>query len=164
VNDEAAKLLNIYLNDHYLGANGGVALARRIAKAQKDTTFGSELAQLAADIDGDRGTLVSLMKQLDVQAQQWRVPAGAVAEKAGRLKLNGRLLSRSPLSSVVELEALLAGVVAKRCVWRTLRQLAVTDQKLIVAEMDGLIERSEAQVELIERVRSWAIDQAFAAA
>ena len=37
MSDEAAKLLSIYLNDHYLAANGGLALARRIAKVHKDT-------------------------------------------------------------------------------------------------------------------------------
>jgi hypothetical protein len=39
MSNESAKLLNIYFNDHLLGANGGVALAYRIAKAHKDTQF-----------------------------------------------------------------------------------------------------------------------------
>jgi hypothetical protein len=161
VSDEAAKLLNVYLNDHYLGANGGVALARRVAKNHKDSPFAVELNQLADDIDGDREQLVSLMKQLDVPAQQWRVPAGTAAEKIGRLKLNGYVLSRSPLSSVLEIEALLTGVQAKRSGWQTLRHLAETERRLDAAELDDLIKRSEAQVELLERVRMWAIDQAF---
>jgi hypothetical protein len=40
--NESARLLNIYLNDHFLGANGGVALAYRIAKAHRDTQFSAE--------------------------------------------------------------------------------------------------------------------------
>ena len=36
--------------------------------------------------------------------------AGWVAEKAGRLKLNGSLLTYSPLSRLVELEGLSLGV------------------------------------------------------
>jgi hypothetical protein len=163
MNDEAAKLLNIYLNDHYLGANGGVALARRVAKNHKDSPFAVELAKLAEDIDGDRERLVSLMKQLDARAQQWRVPAAAAAEKAGRLKLNGYVLNRSPLSSVLEIEALLTGVEAKGAGWRTLRHLAKTEQRLDVAGLDDLIERSVSQIDLLERARIWAIDQAFAA-
>jgi hypothetical protein len=161
VNDEGAKLLSIYLNDHYLGANGGVALARRIAKTHRETGFGPELAQLADDIDDDRATLVSFMKQLGVRAQQWRAPAGAAAEKIARLKLNGHVLSRSPLSSIIELEALLTGVEGKRRLWRTLRHLAEDDQRLDAAELDALIDRSLNQTELLEGVRTWAIDLAF---
>ena len=161
MNDEGAKLLNIYLNDHYLGANGGVALARRIAQAHKGTGHGEELAQLADDIAGDRATLVSLMNQLGVQPQRWRRPVGEIGEKLARLKLNGHVLSRSPLSSVVELEALLAGVEGKRRLWRTLRHLAEADQRLDAAELDVLIDRSLSQTEVLEGVRRWAIDQAF---
>jgi hypothetical protein len=163
LNDEAAKLMNIYLNDHYLGANGGVALARRAAKAQQDSPFASELTKLADDIDGDREQLVALMKQLDVRPQQWRAPAGAAAEKIGRLKLNGYVLNRSPLSSVLEIEALLTGVEAKGAGWRTLRHLARTDQRLDAKKLDNLIERSVRQIEILENVRLWAVDQAFAA-
>lgn len=159
---ESARLLGIYLNDHFLGANAGVALARRIAKTHRGTSFGGDLASLAEEIAGDRSTLTSLMKQLDVSPQQWRAPLGVVAEKAGRLKLNGHILSRSPLSDVVELEALLAGVEGKRSLWRTLRRLADTDDRLEVAALDSLIERSCRQSGVIESVRIWAIDGALA--
>ncbi len=43
-------------------------------------------------------------------------------ERVGRLKLNGRLVGYSPLSRVLELEALMSGVQAKRGLWRALRQ------------------------------------------
>jgi hypothetical protein len=160
---ELAKLLNIYLNDHYLGANGGVALAHRIAKAQSQTAVGPDLTVLSKDIESDLSSLVFLMKRLEVPIQKWRGPLGAAAEKAGRLKFNGHILSRSPLSSVVELEALLAGVEGKRCGWRTLHRLAQNDDRLDSQELDTLINRSLAQTEVLERVRSWAIDEAFTA-
>jgi hypothetical protein len=160
---ENAKLLNIYLNDHYLGASGGVALARRIAKAHDQTAFGPELTALSKDIDSDLSSLLSLMERLEVQVQKWRGPLGAAAEKAGRLKLNGHILSRSPLSSVFELEALLAGVEGKRCGWRTLHRLAHNDDRLDSQELDNLINRSLAQTDVLERVRSWAVDEAFIA-
>jgi hypothetical protein len=158
---ESAKLLSVYLNDHFLGANSGVALARRVAKAHKDTTFSADLSSLADEIAGDLSTLTSLMKRLSVSPQQWRAPAGVVAERAGRLKLNGHIFRRSPLSSVVELEALLAGIEAKRAMWRTLRRLAESDDRLDPASLDELIERSWRQSEAVERVRTSAIDGAL---
>ena len=44
------------------------------------------------------------------------------AERVGRLKLNGRLVGYSPLARVLELEALMSGVQAKRGLWQALRQ------------------------------------------
>ena len=133
-------------------------------KTHKNSPFASELAQVAVDIESDRAHLVTLMKQLDVRVQQWRGPVGSAAEKVWRLKLNGHVLSRSPLSSVVELDALLAGIEAKRRVWLTLRHLGQTNASLNATDLDDLIAESMSQSELLERVRTWAIDQAFTAA
>lgn len=44
------------------------------------------------------------MGQLGIPLSRPKTTAGWPAEKAGRLKLNGRLLRRSPLSGLVELE------------------------------------------------------------
>jgi hypothetical protein len=161
VTAENAKLLRIYLNDHFLVANGGVALARRVAKSHQDTSFSTDLASLANEIAGDLSALTSFMKRLDVPPQQWRGPLGLAAERAGRLKLNGHILSRSPLSNVVELDALLGGIEGKRALWRTLRRLADSDDRLDAAPLDDLIERSWRQSDVVERVRVWAIDGAF---
>ena len=48
-------------------------------------------------------------------------------EKAARFKPNGRLLRRSPLSDLIELEWLLLGVQGKTAGFRALRRLADTD-------------------------------------
>lgn len=159
--DENAKLLRIYLNDHFLIANAGVALARRVAKNHEDTSFSTDLSSLANEIAVDLSALTSQMKRLNLSPQQWRGPLGVVAERAGRLKLNGHILSRSPLSSVVELEGLLSGIEGKRALWKTLRRLAGSDDRLDAAALDDLIERSWRQSDVVERVRAWAIDGAF---
>lgn len=44
--------------------------------------------------------------------------AGWLAEKAGRLKLNGRPLRRSPLSGLVELEMMHLAVEGEQACWR----------------------------------------------
>jgi hypothetical protein len=163
VSDESGKLLNIYLNDHYLAANSGVALAGRLAKALKTTTFGDEVAELAAEIRGDLGSLVEIMRQLGVRPQRWRAPVGVAAERIGRLKLNGHLFTRSPLSSVFELEGLLAGIQAKRCGWQTIRQLLESDGQASKENLDALIDSSLRQTEKLRLVRAWAVEQAFVA-
>jgi hypothetical protein len=64
------------------------------------------LERLAADITLDRQALLDLMTVLDVPVRRYKVGVAWAAEKAARLKLNGSLLSRSPLSNLEEPEML----------------------------------------------------------
>jgi hypothetical protein len=146
-------MLAIYLNDHLGGATGGVELARRTAAALRGTPDGPELARLSGEIAADREALLGVMRALGVPVRQYKVGAGWVAEKVGRLKLNGSLLTRSPLSSLVELEGLLMGVTGKAALWRTLRALAETDDRLDAAELDRLVAAAEDQLSRIEAMR-----------
>ena len=73
--------------------------------------------------------------------------------REGRLKLNGRLLSRSPLSGLEELEMMRLGVTGKAAGWRTLRLLADTDVRLDCGRLDELIARADSQLELLEDLR-----------
>ena len=76
----------------------------------------------------DRAALLDLMAALDVPVRTYKVYAGLVGERVGRRKLNGRLLTRSPPSSLEELELLSLGVTGKAAGWRTLRLLADADR------------------------------------
>jgi len=82
-----------------------------------------------------------------------------MGEKAARLKLNGHLLARSPLSSLEELEMLRLGVEGKAAGWRTLRVLAGTDKRLDPRRLDELIARAQRQAELLEKLRVRAAGQ-----
>jgi hypothetical protein len=146
-------MLAIYLNDHLAGATGGVELARRTASALRATPDGPALEQLADEISQDRESLLAVMGALGVGVQHYKVGAGWLAEKVGRLKLNGSWVSRSPLSTVVELEGLVIGVTGKECLWRVLRTLADTDPRLDTEELDGLLARAESQRERLEQMR-----------
>ena len=77
----------------------------------------------------------------------------------GRLKFNGRLLTRSPLSDLEELEMLRLGVEGKAAGWRTLRTLADSDTRLDPARLDELISRARRQADLLEDLRVGAADQ-----
>lgn len=153
----AQGLLGIYLNDHLAGATGGVELARRVAAARRQEEGGDTLLHFAADVAADRAALVEIMTTLGVPVRAYKVFAGWIGEKAGRLKLNGRLLSRSPLSSLEELELMRLGVTGKAAGWRTLRLLADTDPRLDRARLDELITRADGQLELLEDLRVRAV-------
>lgn len=144
--------LQIYLNDHLAGATGGVELLRRVARVHQSDAMGPELSRLAREVSEDRASLMQIMKDLGVPVQRHMAAMGWVGEKVGRLKPNGRLISRSPVSDVLELELMLLGVEGKASCWRTLRVLA--DGKLDAIRLDDLIQRATRQSETLERLRA----------
>jgi hypothetical protein len=152
-------LLAIYLNDHLAGATGGVELARRVAVWFPVPGQQATLERLAADIAQDRQALLDLMTVLGMPVRRYKVGIAWAAEKAGRLKLNGSLLSRSPLSNVEELEMLRLGVEGKAAGWRTLRELAKVDDRLQPGTLDELITRAREQAGLLEELRVQAAAQ-----
>jgi hypothetical protein len=147
------KLLSIYMNDHLAGSTLGRDLARRTAASNRHNDYGPTLARLAEEIDADRESLLAMMDTLEVGPDRVKVLGAWVAEKAGRLKLNGRLLSYSPLSRLVELEGLLLGVTGKLALWRSLSLVEAKDFQLPKPELKRLVERAERQIEELESLR-----------
>jgi len=155
-------LLGIYLNDHLAAATAGVELARRAAASHRGSVTGDRLARFVADAAADRSALRRIMAALGAPVRHYKSYAAWVAEKAGRLKPNGSLWSRSPLSSVVELEILRLGVDGKAAAWRTLRALADRDTRLDPAELNELLARAAAQSQALEELRASAAASTFA--
>ncbi|HEX6354113.1 hypothetical protein [Actinophytocola sp.] len=151
-------LLGIYLNDHLAGAVAGGDLAKRLAGAERQEAF----ARLAAEIEEDRAALLDMMAALDVPVRRYKTVLAWAAEKVARLKPNGHVLTRSPLSRVVELEVLRLGVEGKAAGWRTLRTRAERDSRLDVVRLDTLIDRATRQIDELERLRLRAAAKAFA--
>lgn len=155
------RLLAIYLNDHLAGAGSGVSLIRRMARDHRNTPSGPLLAELAAEIAEDRDSLREFMTALDVTGQWPRVAVGLLAEKVARLKLNGRLVKRSTLSDVLELEAMRLGVEGKASMWRSLRVRAVGDSRLDLVAVDRLLARAARQESVLESLRVDAARRTF---
>lgn len=123
VGAKRAELLAIYMNDHLAGSAIGVEMARRSRGSNAGTEFGEPLAVLCDEIEADRETLESVMEELGVGRSRIKPTLGWLGEKLGRLKLNGQLRGYSPLSRVVELEALLLGITGKTRLWLVLDEL-----------------------------------------
>jgi hypothetical protein len=154
-------MLAIYLSDHLAGATAGVELVRRTAAAQRSTARGPDLARLADEIAADREALLTVMRRLGAPVRPHKIAVGWLAEKAGRLKPNGTWVTRSPLSSVVELEGLLLGITGKLALWRTLRSLADRDGRLDAADLDRLIRVAVRQRDEVEAMRDQAAAEVF---
>lgn len=155
------SLFAIYLHDHLAGSTAGADLAKRLAAAERNWAGGPALAELAKEIEEDRAALLEIMHRLDVPVRRYKLAAAWLAEKVGRLKLNGRLMHRSPLSRVIELELMQLGVEGKGAGWRTLRTRAEIDDRLDRARLDELNTRARQQAGLLERMRVRAAAEVF---
>jgi hypothetical protein len=158
------ELIGIYLNDHLAGATVGTELAHRIARNHDEVADRATLQRLAVDINADRRALLEIMALLGVPVRHYKTAAAWLGERAGRLKLNGRLRTRSPLSSLEELELIRLGVEGKAAGWRTLRELAESEPRLNQAWLDELLARARSQAELLEDLRVRAANHLIEAA
>jgi len=139
--------LTIYLNDHLAGSTFGVELARRCRASNRGNEFGPFLEELVTEVETDREELERIMDRLERPHDRIKPAAGWLAEKLGRLKPNGRVLGYSPLSRLLELEGLSAGVRGKLALWRALRAIAPSEPRLSEAQLDRLTYRAEEQLE-----------------
>jgi hypothetical protein len=156
-----SRLLALYLNDHLAGATGGTALARRLARNHRGTDLERPTADLADQIAADRTALLQIMRSLGVRPRRLRLGLALLAERVGRLKLNGTLLRRSPLSSVVEFEAMHLGVEGKIDGWQTLRQIVDHEPRLDSNQLDELLDRARQQSDGLRRLGLQAATRAF---
>ena len=91
------------------------------------------MQRFADDVAEDRAALMRIMGTLGVPVRSYKVWAAWAGEKAGRLKPNGHLTTRSLLSNLEELELLRLGVEGEAAGWRTVRVLADRDGRATLA-------------------------------
>jgi hypothetical protein len=146
-------LLATYLNDHLAGATAGRELARRAASNNHGSPLGQFLSVLAQEVDEDRDALLALMGELQIGTDRVKVLGGWAAEKLARLKPNGRLLSYSPLSRLLEIEGLLLGVRGKLALWQALEVIQPHEPGLATTDLAALAQRAERQLSELEQRR-----------
>lgn len=143
---DRSRMLGIYLDDHLVLLAAGRALARRMLR-NADGELGDLLREVRARLGEDREEVRALMAERGLRRSRVKPAVGVLAERAGRLKLNGALVRRSPLTPLVELEGLALILEAVRARW------AALDAAGVVAGADpggrakrtaGLAERAEA--------------------
>lgn len=152
------KLLAIYLNDHYAASQAARDVAVRSASSNQGNEFGDYLGQLVHEMEAERTELERIMDALGIAVDRFKVTGAWAAEKIGRLKLNGRLREYSPLSRVIELEGLSAGINAKLGLWRGLQLLLGRGEVIPSDGFDHLIAQGEAQRARVEELRLKAIE------
>ena len=157
------RLLSIYLNDHVTGATAVLARVRRMAQTYRSTPVGTICQEIAVEISTERSWLLDLMDDLDLPVRRYKLAGALVAERLGRLKLNGRLVRPSRLTPLLEAEILRSGISGKDSGWAT---LAVIGEKagMSPAQRAHLAELQEgvpAQLDRVDAALAWLRPRVF---
>jgi hypothetical protein len=154
------RRLRIYLNDHRAGAAGGVSLARRCLGSNEGSALGTELERLVADLEADTRVLDDILRRFSFASDPFKRLAAWASERVGRLKPNGQVSGYSPLSRLIELELLLAGIDAKRSLWRSLGTISAPE--LAGLDFESLVNRATDQRRRLTPFHEQASGRAFA--
>lgn len=159
--EEYAKdLLELYLSDHLTGATAGANRIERMAEDFVDTPVYPQLAQLAQDIRAERAFLANLIQDLGLKRKPYRQALAWAGERVGRLKGNGRVLERSPMTMLLETDLMRSAINGKVGIWQVLRDHA-QDLGLDRGVFEKLIEAYEIQQGLLDEVHEYARTRAL---
>jgi hypothetical protein len=158
------RLLAIYLNDHHSLLSAQLDRAGHVADTDGHRPGGACLRDLRDEFAEDLEALRQIMRALGLEIRETKAVLARAAERLGRFKPNGHLLTRSPLGRVVDLDALRTGVQGKLALWQVLHTLADTDSRLDREVLDGLLRRAELQITAVERLRIAAAVDTFGGA
>jgi hypothetical protein len=157
------RYLGIYVRDHHAAAGGGIALAHRIRRENAGSPLEETLATVIPAIERDRLVLEDVADALGARLSATKDVGARMAELVSRLKPNGKARGYSPVSRLLELEALLSGIDAKRSLWRALS--AARRLELETFDFDTLVAGATWQREQLvphhERAAAVAFDELF---
>lgn len=149
MNDEVLK---DYLQHHWVGSTAGVHAFRRVGRNHEDPDAAAEIRDLAGEVEADRQALREIMRSVGVQPSLVGTTGARLGELLGRLKPNGHLFTRAPLTDVIELETLRLAVTGKKAGFEVLRAAADEDARLDPYTLDRLLERADEHVRVLERL------------
>lgn len=138
-------LLGVYCNDHLAAATGGIELVGRMLGRHRGSPYEARLEELLGELREERAALRQSMAALGIPVRQYKQVASWIGEKLARAKLNGHLISRSPLSDLVEFEFIATAVLAKRAGFETLRVVATVEPRLDEPLLERLIAQADKQ-------------------
>ena len=156
----STDLLNLYLADHLAGATGGSQRIARMAEDFADSPVSSQLSVLATEIRAEREFLRRVIHDLGLEQKLYRQVIAWAGERLGRLKGNGRIVRRSPLTMLLETELMRSSVHGKLGLWQTLMTHA-EDLHLDPKIFASLVKDTKRQLSTLDEIHAYARRHAF---
>jgi hypothetical protein len=114
------RILQSYLGDHLAAAAAARARGLKMGEWYADREIGPALADLATELDEEHSHLREVVDALGLRRGLALQALARGGELVGRLKANGRVLTGSPVTPLLEVELLRAGVIGKQGLWQLL--------------------------------------------
>lgn len=157
------SLTEIYLDDHWASAAAGRALALRVYQNNRGTPWEEGLGRLVEEIEKDDRILSEMRDRFGFDGGNVKRVLAVVGERLARLKPNGRLITYSPLSRLLECEALEAGVSAKRRLWAALHEGCAERPEVAPYDLENLMSRADEQLDVLRSFHAYAAARALGA-
>ncbi|GAA1748832.1 hypothetical protein GCM10009710_31100 [Aeromicrobium alkaliterrae] len=151
-------LLAHYVRIHLTGAAAGIELFGRGSDLDDE-----DARQVAADIREElreeRTWLLAFADTIDAAEPVVAETVAKIGEKVGRLKPNGDLLHRTPLTDVIDLETMHDAVSGKVAGWEALLQL--DDEQVDRADLERLLAQGHSQLDRLRTLHRSAARRAW---
>lgn len=151
--------LGHYLRIHLTGSAGGIELFSRGAGLHDDDAR-TIVENIRSELIQEREQLLEIARRLEVRPAPLAAAAAKVGERLGRLKPNGHLLHRTPMTDLVDLETMCVAVAGKIAGWEAL--LAVVDRHdLPTDELQALLDQARRQHAQLSELHTQAAARAL---
>lgn len=152
------RLPQIYLDDHVAVTVATYELIGRMIRSGAHGDHAALLVDVRAEIAGDRRRIEDCLRALGSKPSRAKSGFAWLAEKGGRLKLNGRVLAASPLTPLVELEGLGLALEAHRALWRAMERCGPEAER---DDCRARADRVERRMREVEHLRLRAAEVVF---
>lgn len=160
VPDIDTDLLGLYISDHLTGATAGAERIARMATDFTETPVFAALSELADQIRKEHAFIQRLLEQLGLNRRPAAEAIAWAGERFGRLKGNGTVLRRSPMTMVLETELMRSAVIGKLGLWQTLADNA-EGIGLEASQFVELAHNARHQLSVLDAVHEYARTRAF---
>jgi hypothetical protein len=158
------KLLRIYLDDHLAFMVAELELIHRCWGSNQNTLLGDFLCMLENEVKAQQSIINDVVHRMGGKQSlpgRFKQNAAWVVEKLGRFKLNGKWLTYSSLSRVLELETLMAVAQERVALWDNLNGVAETDFRFEGITFSFFREQSQRHLDELNTRRRFAAAIAF---
>lgn len=152
--------LGHYLRIHLTGSAGGIELFSR-GERMADAHARTVLRDIRGELIVERHQQLRMARRTGVRPAPLFALGARVGEKVSRLKPNGDPVRRTPLSDLIDLEAMRTAVSGKVAGWEALLCVADHHEGLDRDELTALARQSQRQLEQLSALHTAAAARAL---
>ncbi len=143
--------LTTYLHDHLAGSTFAVDLLGSLRDHYSDDALGQFASRLLSELEEVRAMLQRIVERVGKGSPNLKEAAAWLAKKVTRMKLSHG--EAKGLGTFQALETLALGILGKLALWRALKVIAESDDRVSGVDLEQLIARAQAQHARVEENR-----------